>query len=250
MVIINILKVVFLLGFLVFIHEFGHFSMAKKFGVKVEEFSIGFGPKLYSKEKNGTLYKICCIPFGGYVKMLGEEESVDKEGSFSKAKLFHRIMIVAGGALVNIIFAIITFFILSIFYEGIKDFSFTEKITFSFENTIGFCMSMINNIKMLFTGQIGLDQMTGPVGISEIVVKSNGLFDFVYLLSLISLSLGITNLLPLPALDGGRILLLIIEGIRGKALNEEIEIKIQTIGFLILMTLAVYVTYEDILRIF
>ena len=79
MVIINILKVVFLLGFLVFIHEFGHFSMAKKFGVKVEEFSIGFGPKLYSKEKNGTLYKICCIPFGGYVKMLGEEESVDKE---------------------------------------------------------------------------------------------------------------------------------------------------------------------------
>lgn len=250
MVIINILKIVFLLGFLVFIHEFGHFLMAKKFGVVVEEFSIGFGPQIFSKEKNGTKYKLCCIPFGGYVKMLGEEKSIEKEGSFSNAKLVHRILISAGGPIVNITFALIVFFVLSMFYEGVQDLSFVEKINFSFRNTAGFGLSMIDGLKMLFTGQIGIDQMTGPVGISQMVVKTSGLFSFIYLLSLISLSLGVTNLLPFPALDGGRIVLLVLEGIRGKALNEEIEIKIQTIGFLILMTFALYITYEDILRIF
>ena len=103
---------------------------------------------------------------------------------------------------------------------------------------------------MLFTGKIGIKQMTGPVGISEIVVKSNGIYDFVYLLCLVSLSLGVTNLLPIPALDGGWLVLLIIEGIRGKALKEEIELGIQSLGFTLLILFALYVTYNDILRIF
>ena len=92
--------------------------------------------------------------------------------------------------------------------------------------------------------------MTGPVGISEMVSQTSGIYDFVYLLSLISLSLGVTNLLPIPALDGGKIVLLIIEGIRGKALKPETEASIQSIGFLLLLMLSLYVTYNDILRIF
>lgn len=103
---------------------------------------------------------------------------------------------------------------------------------------------------MLFTGNISVEQMTGPIGISEIVVKSSGLYSFINLLSLISVSLGITNLLPIPALDGGRIVLLIIEGIRGKALKEEVELSIQSLGFALLILFALFVSYNDILRIF
>ena len=90
----------------------------------------------------------------------------------------------------------------------------------------------------------------GPVGISEVVAKTNGFQEFIYMLALISLSLGVTNLLPIPALDGGKILILIIEAIRRKPLNEQTEIKIQLIGFSILIALSIYVTYNDFLRIF
>ena len=92
--------------------------------------------------------------------------------------------------------------------------------------------------------------MMGPVGISEAVAKTNGLQEFIYMLALISLSLGVTNLLPIPALDGGKILLLIIEAIRRKPLKQETEINIQLLGFSILIALSLYITYHDIVRIF
>ena len=103
---------------------------------------------------------------------------------------------------------------------------------------------------MIFTGGVSVDQMMGPVGISEVVAKTNGFREFIYMLALISLSLGVTNLLPIPALDGGKILLLIIEAIRKKPLDERTEINIQLIGFSILIALSLYITYNDILRIF
>lgn len=112
---VNAFKIIFLLGFLVFIHEGGHFLAARFFKVKVEEFSIGFGPKIFTKKGKETVYSVGCVPFGGYVKMLGEEERSEDEGAFNKAKVLHRIIIVAAGAIVNIIFAIIVFFFLSIF---------------------------------------------------------------------------------------------------------------------------------------
>ena len=103
---------------------------------------------------------------------------------------------------------------------------------------------------MLFTGRVGLDQMMGPVGISEAVANTSEVKDFMQLLALISLSLGVTNLLPLPALDGGKFVLLLIELIRGKKLKQETEINLQLLGFALLIVLALYVTYNDILRIF
>ena len=92
--------------------------------------------------------------------------------------------------------------------------------------------------------------MMGPVGISEVVAKTNGLQEFVYMLALISLSLGVTNLLPIPALDGGKILILIIEAIRRKPLKQELEINLQLLGFSILIALSIYITYNDIIRIY
>lgn len=113
-----------------------------------------------------------------------------------------------------------------------------------------FALSIIDNIKIIFTGGVSVDQMMGPVGISEVVAKTNGFKEFIYMLALISLSLGVTNLLPIPALDGGKILILIIEAIRRKPLKEKTEINIQLIGFSILIALSLYITYNDILRIF
>ena len=113
-----------------------------------------------------------------------------------------------------------------------------------------FLFSIVDSLKQLFTGQVGLDQMMGPVGISEAVVKTDGVREFLELMALISLSLGVTNLLPIPALDGGKLLILIIEAIRRKPLKQETEIKIQLLGFSLIIALSIYVCYNDILRIF
>ena len=109
--------------------------------------------------------------------------------------------------------------------------------------------ALIESIKMLFTGNVGIGDLTGPVGISGMVSQTTSIKEYIYLISIISTSLGITNLLPLPALDGGKIVLLIIEAIRKKPLKQETEIQIQLIGFSILIVLALVVTYNDVLRI-
>lgn len=113
-----------------------------------------------------------------------------------------------------------------------------------------FAFSIVDNIRMLFTGGVSVDQMMGPVGISEVVAKTSGVREFIYMLALISLSLGVTNLLPIPALDGGKILILLVEAVRRKPLNEKTEINIQLIGFSVLIALSLYITYNDIVRIF
>lgn len=142
----------------------------------------------------------------------------------------------------------------SSYYLGVNlkqsESKFINYIIYGGIETKEFAISILDNIKMIFTGGVSVDQMMGPVGISEVVAKTNGLKEFVYMLALISLSLGVTNLLPIPALDGGKILILIIEAIRRKPLNEKTEINIQLIGFSILIALSLFITYNDILRIF
>lgn len=142
----------------------------------------------------------------------------------------------------------------SSYYLGVNlkqaESTFINYIIYGGIETKEFALSIIDNIKMIFTGGVSVDQMMGPVGISEVVAKTNGFREFIYMLALISLSLGVTNLLPIPALDGGKILILIIEAIRRKPLNEKTEINIQLIGFSILIALSLYITYNDILRIF
>lgn len=414
---LSAIKIIFVLGFLVLIHEGGHFLVAKFFKVQVNEFSIGFGKELISKKKNETKYVLRMIPFGGYVSMLGEEEKSTEEGSFSELNVPKRIAIVAAGGIVNIIFGLLTYFILtsviaSNFYstkvdsvvenygaqiagiqEGdeiikinnhkihvyneipeivqnsngdnidvelirdgekinidvtpteeksktigiylgteeeadckieyiypgypaeeaglktgdiitkinnteIKDYkqivdiidnsqkdklkievdrkgktkeydvdlkeisnyylgvTFKEKektllnrIQYGFWTTQKFGLSYVDNIKQLFTGKVSTNQLMGPVGISKTVAGTKNIEDFVYLLALISLSLGITNLLPIPALDGGKILLYIIEAIRRKPMKEKTEIAIQLIGFSLIILLSIYVSYNDILKI-
>ncbi len=240
-IIITALKIIIILGFLVLIHETGHFLVARLCKIKVNEFAIGFGPLLWSKETEKTKYSIRLIPLGGYVNMLGEEERSEEEGSFSKASIPKKIAIVAAGGLVNIVFAILLFIIIVTIMTG--------NLGTAILSTGNFIMAMVESIKLLFTGGVTVDNLMGPIGISEVVAQTSSLIDFFYIMALISMSLGVTNLLPFPPLDGGKILIYLIEAIRRKPLKEDFELKLQMLGFFVLITLSVYVAFNDVGRI-
>ena len=112
--IINALKIIFVLGFLILIHEAGHFFVARLCKVTVNEFSIGFGPVIWKKQGKKTKYTLRLIPLGGFVNLEGEEERSDKEGSFSTASIPKRMAIILAGGVVNIIFALIVYFSLMV----------------------------------------------------------------------------------------------------------------------------------------
>ena len=126
----------------------------------------------------------------------------------------------------------------------------TGSINRAIDSTGRFAFSIIESLKLLFSGGVTVNQLMGPVGISEIIVQTSGIEEFVYIMALISMSLGVTNLLPFPPLDGGKVVLLLIEAIRRKPIKENTEIKIQMIGFVVLITLSIIVTFNDITRIF
>ena len=236
--IIAALKIIFLLAFLILIHELGHFLVAKKCKVKVNEFSIGFGKQIWSKQGKETKYTIRLIPLGGYCSMLGEEENVDEEGSFSNSSVLKRILIVLAGAIVNIVFGLVVFFILA----SIVNQSMIDGLIVTKRYIVLLGQSLIS----LVTGSVSSAELVGPVGISEMVAQTGSLFEFVYLLAIISISLGITNLLPIPGLDGGKFLILLIEAIRGKKINQNTEAIITSLGLLVLFGIAIVITSRDI----
>lgn len=202
-------------------------SSAEKYGIRANDKII----KINNKEINGDYNKIIeLIQEKGINTMIITVERKGKEISIELTPDY-----------------------ISSYYLGVNlkqaESKFINYIIYGGIETKQFALSIIDNIKLIFTGGVSVDQMMGPVGISEVVAKTNGFREFVYMLALISLSLGVTNLLPIPALDGGKILILIIEAIRRKPLNEKTEINIQLIGFSILIALSLYITYNDILRI-
>lgn len=239
--ILGIIKIAFLLGFLIFIHELGHILVAKLFKVKIKQFAIGFGPTIWKKQGKETSYELKLIPMGGFVNMLGEEEPVEDERAYNKKSIPQKIAILLAGGTVNIIFGLLVCIIIASSILGLKN-----GIRFTGE----FLGATFQGIGELFTGRIKADQLVGVVGISDMVVETNDLRDFIYLMAVISVSLGITNLLPFPPLDRGKIFLLLIEAVRKKPLKQKTEIGIQMVGFVLLIGLSVFVTYNDIVRIF
>lgn len=248
---LTIIKIIVLLGFLIIIHELGHFIVARLCKVKVNEFSIGFGKKIFSKKIKETTYEIRIIPLGGFVNLEGEEKYSEDKNSFSKASTKKKIAIVAAGALVNIIFGILLYFIvISINYAIVKNAQFSECIQYGITSLGKLFTTLYEGLRDLIFGKLTLNDMTGPVGISAMISRTSGINEFLFLLSIISISLGITNLLPIIPLDGGKILLIIIEKIRKKPIKEETEIKIQTIGVALLLFLTLLVTFNDIKNLF
>ncbi|WP_053219626.1 RIP metalloprotease RseP [Virgibacillus senegalensis] len=415
----TIIAFILMFGLLVFIHEFGHFIFAKRAGMLVREFAIGFGPKVFSHKKNETLYTIRLLPMGGYVRVAGEDPEIielkpgqhiglefNKNGAVSKiivnnkskhpdarvievehADLDHRLVIegyeideeeklsfpidpqadfvmdevetqiapydrqfasktkaqramqLFAGPMMNFLLAAVIFFLLGMlngvpadraiignvvsdspaeeagFQDGdeviqIGDRSIstweefteivrahpeeelsmrvdrgkeqvelqvipksnvaqdeeigqigvqaaTEKsvfkaVPYSINQTYEWTKLILVNLSMLVTGQFSLDMLSGPVGIYDATdqVVQTGMLNLLMWTSALSINLGIINLLPLPALDGGRLLFVGIEAVRGKPVDPQKEGVVHFVGFALLMLVMIVVTWNDIQRLF
>ena len=145
-----------------------------------------------------------------------------------------------------------TVYRVGIYSEGKIKHGFLNAVKFSFDKTKSIVKQMIITVKGLFSGGLSLKQLSGPVGIYSIVDKQKnaGIENILYLVALLSVNVGFINLIPLPAFDGGRILFLIIEKIKGSPVNPKVENVIHTIGFGLLLLLMLYITFFDILRLF
>lgn len=353
----SILITFLILGFIIVIHEWGHFIVAKKSGVFVEEFAIGMGPMLFGKEKDGTLYSIRLLPLGGYCKMKDEDgDGANDPDSFNNATMFKKFLIVFAGAFMNFVLAISVFFIINLFAvtetttirETVEDypadevgiiagdiiysvngsrtrsfqdvsyaissanteileimvkrgnekfiFKFAPKLdedsgrylvgiypelktgllsekqtgieqnTFfgtiyeSFWDTVFSIKVTLSSLLELVTGKLGVDQLTGPIGLTPVIDEqySNAmaisftsmLLTMLNIMGLLSANIGVFNLLPLPALDGGRIVFMLVEVITKKPISPEKEGRIHFVGFVILMVFGLFIAFKDVVNIF
>ena len=133
-----------------------------------------------------------------------------------------------------------------------KEYGFISAVKYAFNKTISLIDTMVVVIKNLFTGHVSMNSLSGPVGIYGIVgtQAKAGLDSILYLVAFLSINVGFINLIPFPAFDGGHILFLMIEKIRGKAVDIKLENTINSIGFIVLMGLMIYVTFNDIIKLF
>lgn len=324
--------VIFLL--LIFIHEFGHFIAAKACDVKVNEFSLGMGPELWSRQGEETKHSLRAIPIGGYCAMEGEDEDSDHERALNKKNGWQKFLVFVAGATMNVVLAVIIMIAIALYSgaatttldsveEGLpaaqagllagdqivaidgekmgsweeitnvisntkkeslevtvlrddEELTYTVPVGYNEEehrNILGIMtraehnpgsavvrgcqgtwamgVAMVDVLGQLFTGKVSTKELSGPVGIVSIVNEQSklGFIYVAYLTALISLNLAIINLLPFPALDGGRILFLIIRKITGKAVTDEMEARFHFVGIVLLLALMVYVTFNDIGRL-
>lgn len=327
------LAAIFVFLLVILLHELGHFAVAKFVGIRVNEFAIGMGPKIFQIEKGETLYTLRALPIGGYVKMEGEDENSEDPRSFGKVSPLARMAVVAAGGIMNFVLAIIVLTIVAfnvgsptttideiiiespaeaaglnpgdniLYINDVKTNSWNKisktisaadpkeelNIRFNrdskeeeinvqptiedgrtiigiipryesslplaikggFENTKLFIGLMFEFVGMIFKGQVSTNDLSGPIGVINEVGQAAkmGINSLLILLGFISVNLGFLNLLPIPALDGSRLVFLLIELVRGKPVDPEKENFIHLIGFALLITLMLIVTYRDIVRI-
>jgi regulator of sigma E protease len=344
---IAIVIFIIMLAVLILVHEFGHFITAKHSGVKVEEFGIGFPPRLAGIKKGETLYSLNLVPLGGFVKLLGEEDPTEPR-SFASKSVGTRALILAAGPLMNLLLPVILFSTIfmiphNVLIEQVQvqqvasespaaeagiepgdtilkvndhkidnrgDLGYYIQLSLGSETTlllnkaangeqevtavprweppegegalgievIGVegsqqivrqsylpwtatalgtqrCVEMLvlfrNTIRSWIIGTT-TPQVAGPVGIFQLTgqVAEAGFIALIAFTALISLNLGIINLLPVPALDGGRLIFLLVELARhGKRVSPRTEQLVNAIGFALLILLMCVVTYFDIARI-
>lgn len=240
----SVILTLIILGLIIFVHELGHFVMAKKYGMGVSEFSIGMGPKIFSILKGETRYSIRLIPLGGFVNIDGmldeDDENIDKSKWFVTKSKLQRFNVLIAGIVMNFITGFISLWI----YTSLMGISFINTV----KMYINIFIMTINGIILLFSGGVPLNDMTGPVGLPIIIQQSYTNYGYIFLFfifALLSVNIGLMNLLPIPALDGGRILFILLEsiGIKVKRKTEEI---ITTIGVIILLLLMILIVFGDI----
>lgn len=343
-----ILIAFFLFCIIILIHEFGHFFTAKLCGIRVNEFALGMGPKLFQFKKGETLYTLRVFPIGGFCAMEGENGDSEDRRSFGNKPIWQRMIVLAAGAFMNIVLGFILMFIVVVqqpvytsttiaefsedamtqsaglqvddtFYSidgyrtyTARDVTFAlsmansndmeitvvrdgEKITFehvrlksevidgtiypqvdfrvypiqrtvgnvitnTFTNTASYTRMVWSTLSAIVTGRISITNLSGPIGTASAITQvasssasagfATAVNNLILLMVVITINLGIVNLLPLPALDGGRLLFLLIEAIRGKPINPKYEGWIHAAGFVVLMLFMVLISIQDIFRIF
>lgn len=323
---------------LIVIHEFGHFIAAKLLGVRVNEFALGMGPKLFKWGKGETKYSINLLPIGGYCAMEGEDENSTDGRAFCNKKPWRRFLIVVMGAVFNLILGLVLVAItllpkdkalLTTTVGGFKEgavssqsglqvgdeivgvngrkifttddlsYAFTnvsadgelditvkrdgkkikldsvrfetvevegmncvtvdfavmaKKKTFlnfvghTFDTTISNCAIVYRSLIDLIGGRYGISAISGPVGVTAAIgdIARQNLSALISVMALITINLGLFNLLPLPALDGGRLIFVLFEMIFRKPVPQKYESLIHAIGFVLLIALIVLITFKDI----
>ena len=244
------LTAVILFSLLIFVHELGHFLFARAFGIKVNEFAIGMGPAFWKKEKGETVYSIRWFPIGGYCKMEGENGDSEDPASFGAKPWWARFIVLAGGAAMNLVLG----FVVALFLVGVMGWgggTIGGFIKEAYLQTLEAGKIVILSIEWLVSGKVKVTEMSGPVGIVNVIaqVTSMGIPYILNLAIFITVNLGLFNLLPIPALDGGRIVFVLIEAVRRKKIKPDVEGLIHGIGFLLLIGLVLFATWNDILRL-
>lgn len=256
---------------LVSVHEYGHYLAAKRCGVLVEEFSIGMGPAIYQRRGKETTFSIRCLPIGGYCKMVGEgeddesDEEDDEEdellsrytpeqieaGDFRKKNKRQRALILSAGVLMNFItgfFLILITYILIAFMTGL---SVGDVFRLTWNYFLKCFFLIFESLRMLFTGEASPKDLAGPIGMVSMVqeIYSYGWVNLLAFAAFISINLGVVNLIPIPALDGGQLFILAIEGITRRPVSDRIKNALTGVSFVLLMALMIFVAYNDIIRL-
>ena len=325
---------------LILIHEFGHFIAAKLLGVRVNEFAIGFGPKLFKWGKGETKYAVNLVPLGGYCAMEGEEEASDDSRAFCNKAPWKRFLIVVMGAVFNLLLGLVLIAITllpqkrftsttvhsfrenavsanyglqpgdkithvegrrifafdDLYYsftnvegdsvdmtvkrdgkkvelndvkfateeiEGIncftldfyvvgKEKTFTSFIGHTFDTALSNCAVVYRSLIDLISGKYGISAMSGPVGVTEAIgnVARQNLLALIPIMALITINLGLFNLLPIPALDGGRLVFILFEMIFRKPVPQKYESMVHAVGMVLLLLLMAVVSLKDIWMLF
>jgi len=234
---VSYVAVVFVVGLLIAIHEYGHLVAAKLCGIPVKRFSIGFGPKVLEVKHGETSYWLSSIPIGGYVLPAIEPDD------FRELPTYKRISFALGGPIANVIAAFMGLFLLGLAQFNLPVFGATSFAAIQLWTGL---QQQIAGLSALVTD---VDQLTGIVGIVAVGGAQFGstLTSLLTFSVLINLSLAVMNLLPLPPLDGGRILFCVLEKIYRPVVRAEAPLTLA--GWMMVLALMVYVTVRDVGRI-
>lgn len=337
----TVIATIFVFGLLVLVHELGHFVTAKMVGMRVDEFAIGFGPKIFSRRRGETLYSLRIIPLGGFNKIAGMDPDEEQdERSFNAKPILSRMFVIIAGSAMNFVLPVLLFLIVflsagidtasdqpiigsvlpdkpaaqaglqpgdrilqvnNVPVESWRQFvglvqqntttklkveyvrgtvereaeiapeydprakrgvigvmpeiinvrpDLGESIKLAVQQTVSIAGSMLVGIWQMITGEIEPD-VAGPLGVAQMAgqVAQLGIVPLLQFAAFLSINLGLINLLPVPVLDGGHVVTLAVEGVRGKPLNRNSIQFIQMIGFALLMMLFLLATFKDVTRL-
>ena len=261
-IIITIIAVIVFFVILIVPHEFGHFATAKLLGVKVNEFAFGMGPAIFQKQGRETLYSVRIFPIGGYCALEGENEDTGDPKAFNSKPGWVKIVILVAGVTMNVITAflivlgllvVIRFMHQESWPEGMGALEVFGRSIADSAATVGrMALLIVDSLRMLFSGEASVNDLSGPVGIVNAVneTATQGIVNYLIFTAIMCVNLAVINILPLPALDGGRILFVMIRKVTGKMITDEMESKIHMIGMAILLALIVMITFKDVGTLF